>query len=38
MQLIKKLKHENLIFYYDFRITRNHTYLFVEYCKDGNLT
>ena len=35
--VLKKLKHENLILMYDFRITRNNIYMFLEYCKDGDL-
>ncbi|KAM3131552.1 hypothetical protein pb186bvf_016336 [Paramecium bursaria] len=38
IQIMKQLKSEHLMGFYDFQITRNNIYLFVEYCNGGNLT
>lgn len=35
---MKKVKSENLVAFYDCKITKNNIYIFMEYCNGGNLT
>lgn len=35
---MQKVKSENLVGFYDYKITQNNVYLFLEYCDGGTLT
>ncbi|CAD8123675.1 unnamed protein product [Paramecium sonneborni] len=38
IQVMQKVKSENLVGFYDFKVSQNHIYLFIEYCDGGTLT
>ncbi|CAD8072595.1 unnamed protein product [Paramecium primaurelia] len=38
IQVMQRVKSENLVGFYDFKVSQNYIYLFIEYCDGGTLT